>query len=32
MPLGPEEIEEEERAFEKVILTFKQYAKYAVRL
>lgn len=31
MPLGQAEIEEEERAFQKVVLTFQQYANYAVR-
>ena len=31
MPLGREDIEEEERAFEKVVATFQQYASYAVR-
>ncbi|KAI0791475.1 N2227-like protein-domain-containing protein [Irpex lacteus] len=30
MPLGQAEIEEEERAFQKVVLTFQQYANYAI--
>jgi carnosine N-methyltransferase len=32
MPLRPEDIEEEERAFAKVVVTFQQYARYAVRI
>ncbi|KAI0342396.1 N2227-domain-containing protein [Trametopsis cervina] len=30
MPLGPEDVEEEQRAFAKVISTFKQYGPYAL--
>ena len=31
MPVGPEDVEEEQRAFANVIATFNKYATYSVR-